>query len=482
MVTEADCKTINIQCKGADLLPLDAIEDFQGNLKRRNKSDIDKIIKSIERYGFSFPFFVWNGDGHNRCLDGHGRIQALAEMRRQGVSLPLFPVAYIEAVDEAEAKQKLLRLNSQYGQMTMDSVLEFADGVEVEWSELSLPDGVSMKIMESKSDSLEDNAKLSEAFIIPPFTILDTRQGYWQERKMIWRKLIGDNGETRESTLRKSKSGEDPSYYKNKTKIEKMLGMKISNQEYAEKYYQRDTSLPVGVSLLDPVLSEVVIHWFSIPNSKIFDCFAGDSVFGYVASYKGHNFTGIELRQDQVDINSERISEYKGSKYICDDGRNVGIYIEPESQDMLFSCPPYFDLEVYSDDEKDASNQKNYEDFLAIIETAFSNSIRCLKNNSFAVITVGDIRRKKDGAYYNFPGDVKSVFQKNGMILYNELILIDMIGNSAIRASGAMKQRKVVKTHQNVLVFYKGNSKEIANRYPKLDTNEAQDESTNIQL
>jgi ParB-like chromosome segregation protein Spo0J len=104
---------IRIECKGADLLPLDAITDFQGNLKKRGKKEVEQIIKSIEKYGFSFPFFVWNGTGDNYCLDGHGRLQALAELRRRGVDLPLFPVAYIDAADEAEAKQKLLRLNSQ---------------------------------------------------------------------------------------------------------------------------------------------------------------------------------------------------------------------------------------------------------------------------------------------------------------------------------------------------------------------------------
>jgi hypothetical protein len=132
---------IRIECKGADILPLDAIEEFQGNLKKRTKADIEKIIVSITKYGFSFPFFVWNGDGHNRCMDGHGRIQALAEMRRRGENLPMFPVSYVEAKDEAEAKQKLLRLNSQYGAMSIDSVLEFTDGLEVDWDDLALPGG-----------------------------------------------------------------------------------------------------------------------------------------------------------------------------------------------------------------------------------------------------------------------------------------------------------------------------------------------------
>lgn len=155
---------IRIECKGADVLPLDAIEDFQGNLKKRGNKEIDAIITSIEKYGFSFPFFVWNGDGHNRCLDGHGRLQALAEMRRRGESLPLFPVAYIHAQDEAEAKQKLLRLNSQYGQMTIDSVLEFTEGLEMAWDELALPSGFNLAIVapDFQPVSIDEQGRLDE--------------------------------------------------------------------------------------------------------------------------------------------------------------------------------------------------------------------------------------------------------------------------------------------------------------------------------
>ena len=147
---------IRIECTGADSLPLDAIEEFQGNLKKRSKKDIDLIIKSIEKYGFSFPFFIWNGTGHNYCLDGHGRIQALSELRRRGEDLPMFPVVYVEAKDEAEAKNKLLRLNSQYGQMTVESVLEFAGSVAVEMEELKLPDGSFLEFDNSNDEKTDD--------------------------------------------------------------------------------------------------------------------------------------------------------------------------------------------------------------------------------------------------------------------------------------------------------------------------------------
>jgi len=146
---------IKISCQAADTLPLDAIEEFQGNLKKRSEKDIDKIIRSIVEYGFSFPFFVWQGEGHNYCLDGHGRILALAEMRKRGTDLPMFPVSYIAAADETEAKQKLLRLNSQYGQMTLDSVMEFADGMELNGDELELSDGGIMEIQDKKKLDLD---------------------------------------------------------------------------------------------------------------------------------------------------------------------------------------------------------------------------------------------------------------------------------------------------------------------------------------
>lgn len=150
-------KTIKIQCQGADILPIDAIVEFQGNLKKRTKKEIDLMIKSIEQYGFSFPFHVWQNGGQNHCLDGHGRLLALCEMRKRGYDLPLFPVVYVDAQDEAEAKNKLLRLNSQYGQMTIDSVLEFVDGLDVEFGDLMLPDGIMELGNQDKEETVGDD-------------------------------------------------------------------------------------------------------------------------------------------------------------------------------------------------------------------------------------------------------------------------------------------------------------------------------------
>jgi hypothetical protein len=133
-------KTVRITCRGAGTLPLDAIEEFQGNLKRRTKKDIEKIIKSILKLGFSFPFVVWEHGGRNYTIDGHGRIIALGELRKKGYNLPPFPVVYIEAANEAEAKEKLLQQNSHYGKITKEGLVEFLGDLEIDMGELALPD------------------------------------------------------------------------------------------------------------------------------------------------------------------------------------------------------------------------------------------------------------------------------------------------------------------------------------------------------
>ena len=289
------------------------------------------------------------------------------------------------------------------------------------------------------------------ALIVPPFSILNAREGTWQERKKYWKDLIKDTGITRDTGNQTN------------TRYRSVDGFSAAREE-------ENTG-----SVLDPVLSEIIIKWFGLEKSKMFDCFAGDTVFGYVSSYLGNTFTGIELRQSQADFNNERTKSMT-AKYICDDGRNILNHVDINSQDLLFSCPPYFDLEIYSDLPNDASNQKEYNDFLSILDTAFSNAIKCLKKDRFAVIVCGDVRDSK-GNYYRFPDHIKEIFEKNNMPLYNELILIDPVGNLQMRVGKYMEHRKVGKTHQNVLVFYKGNPKEIKNIYPKIEIQI--DESTN---
>jgi hypothetical protein len=135
-------KTISIKCDCKDFLKLEDMTVMQGNLKERNDTDYEKIKKSILTYSFSFPFFIWKSGKTNYLIDGTGRHSCLLRMQAEGYIIPDLPVVYISCKDKKDAKQKLLRLNSQYGKMTKESVLEFAEDIELNFDEIALPDTI----------------------------------------------------------------------------------------------------------------------------------------------------------------------------------------------------------------------------------------------------------------------------------------------------------------------------------------------------
>lgn len=295
------------------------------------------------------------------------------------------------------------------------------------------------KLQVSVSDNLQKN------FIIPPYSIIDAKQGYYAAKRKAWKSKVNDNAEARSTATTFGK-------------FTMQTGNKLETSQ---------------VSILDPLLCEILLHWFNTKNGSTFDCFAGDSSFGFVSASKKCKFTGVELRQEQADFNTNNliannINDF--GTYICDDGRNITNHISENSQDMFFSCPPYYDLEVYSDHVNDASNQETYEDFLQIIETALHNSMKCLKDNRFAIIVIGDIR-DKDGFYRSMEYDFVTIMKKVGVKLYNHIILADQLTTAHLRAGRNMINRKTVKVHQNVLVFYKGNPKEIQSNFETLMEN-----------
>ena len=127
--------------------------------------------------------------------------------------------------------------------------------------------------------------------------------------------------------------------------------------------------------------------------------------------------------------------------------------------DFIFSCPPYGDLERYSDDPKDISTM-DYHAFIAAYRRIILRASKRLKENRFACFVVGDFRNKKSGCYRGFVNDTSVAFSSAGMGLYNEAILTTMLSAAPLRAGEPFrKSRKLCKAHQNVLVFVKGDPK-----------------------
>ena len=133
---------IKITCKGADLLPFDSLENFQGNLKKITKQNLDKLKKRIIRDGINVPLFVWRENDWCRILDGHQRLKALQSLREDGYIIPMIPVCYIEAEDEKDARQKLLGITSQFGEFEIEELSEWINDLDDDLKDLvRLSDG-----------------------------------------------------------------------------------------------------------------------------------------------------------------------------------------------------------------------------------------------------------------------------------------------------------------------------------------------------
>ena len=138
--------------------------------------------------------------------------------------------------------------------------------------------------------------------------------------------------------------------------------------------------------------------------------------------------------------------------------------------DFVFSCPPYADLEVYSDDPHDLSNM-SHDNFFVIYKKILQNTFAKLKENRFAVIVMGEVRGK-GGSYIGTIPNTINIMEDAGYEYYNEIILVNSAGTLPLRAGKAMQaSRKVGKMHQNILVFIKGDAKKAANYLGEIKIN-----------
>ena len=417
-----------IQRKIEDLIP------YVNNSRTHSDEQVAQIAASIKEFGWTNPILV---DGENGIIAGHGRLMAARKLKYKQV-----PTIELKDLTETQRKAYIIADNRLALNAGWDNEM-----LTIELNDL-LADGFALELLgfdQSEINSLlnpdeeeekEIKGNLSDKFLIPPFSVLNAREGWWQNRKRNWLSLGIKSDEGRDNNLLQS------------------LNKLAKNSDQGE---QKNNSI------FDPVLCELSYIWFSPIGGLVLDPFAGGSVRGIVASKLGRQYIGHELRQEQVNANREQGSEIcvddpTPPAWICGDSRNIDTTCKDVEADFLFSCPPYADLEVYSDDPKDLSTL-GYEEFKSAYFEIIKKSCALLKKDRFACFVVGEVRDKK-GNYYNFVGDTIQAFKEAGLNYYNEAILVTMIGAKAMTAAAGMSaSRKLGKTHQNILVFVKGDGK-----------------------
>ena len=130
-------------------------------------------------------------------------------------------------------------------------------------------------------------------------------------------------------------------------------------------------------------------------------------------------------------------------------------YIPDENFDFIFTCPPYYDLEVYSDLKDDLSNAKSYDEYLRMLQKVLKNCYQVLKKDCFAVFVVGNFRNKK-GELEHLNGDLISQAKKVGFKLWDELIWEGASSVALTRCGKFEKNRKSVRMHEYIIILKKG--------------------------
>ena len=279
------------------------------------------------------------------------------------------------------------------------------------------------------------NGNLFKAFGVPPFSILDGRRGGWIARRKRLLAAMGETGESREGVLfgRSGRGAVSGAVRKQGT-----------------------------VSLLDPVLAELVCSWFGRAGFKVFDPFAGNLVFGYTAGMAGMEFLGLEIRPKQAAANQRRVDAADlPARYIAIDAARMDDVADDQSFDLLVSCPPYWNLERYRGPAGDLSGMR-LADFRINYSAILANAAAKLRPDRFAALVVGEVRGPAGGLIGLVPLTIQAMTAA-GLTYWNELQLPQPAGSAPLRAGRPFAlSRKVCRTHQTLLVFVKGDARQAA--------------------
>lgn len=440
----------------------------------------ETLMGSLDDFGY-VELIAINSD--DTIVAGHQRISAMLAKERADEEIEVrVPNRKLTA---REFKRYLLLSNKNRGAVDME-ILERAFELDIILDSGFAKEELSWLNNYQDGEAEEAARKtLMERFIVPPFSVFDTRQGYWQERKRAWISLGIQSVEGRgESLMGYGKEIESFHHYRAKEKAKKKgrpLAQSLPVSIGAK--YGRDTVQ--GTSIFDPVLCEIMYKWFCPAEGAILDPFAGGSVRGIIANYLGYQYTGVDLRGEQIEANVKQAKKVLQGrpepKWIVGNSLKID-EVAAGKYDFVFSCPPYHDLELYSEDPEDLSNMP-YAEFRRQYSEIIGKALSMLKEERFAVFIVGEIR-DKEGFYKGFVGDTIRAFEAGGARFYNDAVLLNVAGTLPVRAAKQFNAgRKLGKMQQNVLVFYKGSPKNIRQNFPKIEEAEklAHEEINNSQ-
>lgn len=294
-------------------------------------------------------------------------------------------------------------------------------------------------------------------------------KNFYKNNLLFFEEKIDNDGNKYKDKSMKNRLGFLPSsIWKPDKNITKILKEKINDTAQVRKTLNGSRSdRRNGVnggkcSVFNPHLAQMILSAYAPLNGKIYDPFGGGGTRGYIATKMGYDYTGVELRKEEYDRVIGQMKKWNiNFNFILADSMQ---YLPNEKYDFIFTCPPYYDLELYSNLENDLSNANTYNDYLTMLKKVLNNCYILLKENTFAIFVVGNFRNKR-GELEHLNGDLIKLAKEVGFKLWDELIWEGASNVALTRCGKFEKNRKSVRMHEYIIVLKRGEDNGIMERY-----------------
>jgi ParB-like chromosome segregation protein Spo0J len=163
-------------------VPIKNIHPDPRNARTHNDRNLATIKKSLETYGQRKPI-VCNHDGVIEA--GNGLYLA-------AVALGWTEIAAVYVNDDADYAKGYGVMDNQSALLadwdlpTLKDLLQELDTGAFDMDATGFDTHELEMLMTQEHQGDVPHASLAERFIVPPFSVLDARQGYWQARKAAW--------------------------------------------------------------------------------------------------------------------------------------------------------------------------------------------------------------------------------------------------------------------------------------------------------
>lgn len=169
----------------------------------------------------------------------------------------------------------------------------------------------------------------------------------------------------------------------------------------------------------------------------------------------------VGRRQTATDSGVAMVESPPMPEWTCGDSLSVLPQMESGSADMVFTCPPYYNLEAYSDDPADLSTM-TYERFDAAYGKIIAECARILRPDRFMMIVTGDARDTR-GTMHDLRGETIRAATRAGLHYVTGAVLLTQVGSTAIMAGRAfVATRTLGRVHQDVTIFVRGDRSSAA--------------------